>query len=126
MCQFKKYIINFEKTRKRKSARLDPVVTTPTNLDTMNRLTAVFEDKDLRVQEENHIFPNDTTTMIDDATEEVRVETEKNKTRTGHRQKFPEDILKFRFMKRSCDLLFRCQQDRTNDVSKQILASCVD
>ena len=29
-------------------------------------------------------------------------------------------------MKRSCNLSFRCQQDRTNDVSKQILASCVD
>ena len=78
----------------------------------MDLLTAVFEDKDLGVQEENHIFPNDTTTMSDDATEDVRVEGEKNKTQTGHRIKFPVDILKFGYNKWSCDLSFRCQQLR--------------
>ena len=83
----------------------------------MNQLTTVFKE-DVGVQEENHIFPNDTTTMFDDAAEEVRVEAEKKKTQTGHRQKFPQDILNFRYMKRSCDLLFRCQQDCTNDVLK--------
>ena len=124
MCQLKKYILTSQKSRKRKSDRLNPEATTTTNVDTINRFTAVFEDKDAGVLEENHVFPNDTTTT--NAAEEVRVEVEKNKNQTGHRQKFPEDILKFRFMKQSCDLLFRCQQDRTNDVSKQILASCVD
>ena len=122
----KKYIIDLEKTRKRKSARLDPEATTPTNLDTMNQLTAVFKDKDLGVQEENHIFLNDTTTMFDDAAEEVRVEAEKNTTRTGHCRNFPQDILKFGYNKRLYDLSFRQQQNRTNIVSKLILASCVD
>ena len=126
MCQFKKNIETSQKTRKRKSDRLNPEATTPTDLDTLNLLTAVFEDKNLGVQEENHIFPNDTTTMFDDAAENVRVEGEKNKTRTGHRIKFPVDILKFGYNKRSCDLSFRCQQDRTNDILKQILAACVD
>ena len=112
----KKYIIDLEKTRKRKSARLDPEATTPTNLDTMNQLTAVFKDKDLGVQEENHIFLNDTTTMFDDAAEEVRVEAEKNTTRTGHCRNFPQDILKFGYNKRLYDLSFRQQQNRTNVV----------
>ena len=64
--------------------------------------------------------------MIDDDAEEVRVEAEKKKTRTGHRRKFPLDILKFGYNKRSYDLSFRQQQNRTNVVSQQILASCVD
>ena len=84
------------KLRKRKSDRLNPEATTPTNVDTVDRLTVIFEDKTAGVLEENHIFPNDTTTTIDDdddAVEEVTVG--KEKTRTGHRQKFPEDVLKF-------------------------------
>ena len=84
MCQFKQNILTSQKTWKRKSAQLDPEATTPTDVDTLNLLTAVFEDTDLGVQEENHIFLNDTPTMFDDAAEEVRVELEKNKTRTGH------------------------------------------
>ena len=81
---FQKKIVTAVDTRKRKSDRLNPEATTPTNVDTINRLTTVFEDKDLGVQEENHIFPNDTPTMFDDTAEEVRVELEKNKTRTGN------------------------------------------
>ena len=126
MCQFKKYIVDSGKTRKRKSDQLNPEATTPTNLDTINRLTAVFKDEDLGVQEENHIFPNDTPTMFDDAAEEVRVEAEKTKTRTGHRGKFPQDILDFGYKKWLYDLSFRQQQNRTNVVSKKNLASCVD
>ena len=61
-------------------------------MDTLNRLTAVYKDNDLSVQEE--------ITMFDDAAEEVRVEAEKKKTRTGHRRKFPLDILKFGYNKR--------------------------
>ena len=83
-------------SRKRKSARLDPQQARKRFcIDDFNRVTVVFEDKAAGVLEENHIFPNDTTTTINDATEEVRVEVGKEKTRTGHRQKFPEDILKF-------------------------------
>ena len=95
MCQLKNNILTSQKTRKRKSDRLDPEATTPTNLEAMNQLTAVFEDKDLGVQEESHIFPNDTTEMFDDAVEEVTVEEEKNKTRIGHRQAFTQKILDF-------------------------------
>ena len=126
MCQFKKNIETSQKTRKRKSDRLNPEATTPTNLDTINRLTAVFEDEDLGLQKENHIFPNDTPTIFDNAAEEVRVEAKKKKTRTGHCRKFPQNLLDFGYKKRSYDFSFRQQQNRTNVVSKQILASCVD
>ena len=132
MCQFKKKIVVSEKTtRKRKSARLDPQQARKRFcIDDANRVTVVFDDVKNNLQEEHCIYRKEPVSNMDDeddnddAVEEVTVG--KEKTRTGHRQKFPEDILKFRFMKRSCDLSFRCQQDRTNDVSKQILASCVD
>ena len=87
----RKYIIGSEKSRKKKSDQLNPEATTQKNLDTRNRLTVVFEDEVIGVQEEYNILHNDPSTTFDDDAEEVRAE--KNKTRIGHRQKFPQDIL---------------------------------
>ena len=87
----RKYIVDSAKSRKRKSDWLNPEATTQTSLDTINRLTVVFEDEDIGVHEEYHIFHNDPPTMFDDDAEEVKVE--KNKSRIGHCWQFPQDIL---------------------------------
>ena len=75
------------------------------------------------VKEEHTIFNNEPATTFDDDAEEVK---EEKKTRIGHCQKFPQDILNIGYKKRSDDLSFWQQQNRTNEVSKQILASCID
>ena len=63
---------------------------------------------------------------VDDATEDVRVEEEKRKTRTGCRTKYPDEILKIRYNKKSYDMCIRRQQARMHLVCQHILASCVD
>ena len=118
----KKDIIGSAKLRKRKSDRLNPEGATPTNFDNTT-LTVVFADKENNVQEEHTIYNNEPVTTFDDDAEEMRQE---KKTRIGHRRKFPQDLLNIGYKKRSYDLSFRRQQNHTNEVSKQILASCIE
>ena len=71
----------------------------------------------------NTIYNNQPETTFDDDVEKVR---EKKKTQIGHCRKFPQDLLNIGYKKRSYDLSFRRQQNHTNEVSKQILASCIE
>ena len=90
---FKEKIDTAVNTRKRKSDQHDPQARKRFCMDSITRVTAVLGDIKNDLQEVYCIYQNVPVTNMDDDAEEVRVE--KNKTRIGHCQTFPQAILNF-------------------------------
>ena len=90
------------KTRKRKSARLDPQQARKRFcIDDANRVTVVFDDVQNDLQEEYCIYRKEPVSNMDDedededAVEEVTVGKEKKKARISHRQTLPQKNTEF-------------------------------
>ena len=85
MCQFKKYIVDSEKTRKRKSARLDSQARTPIVTTDKTTLRVVFDFEDGR-KEYKEVTYNDAVE-----------ENKERSNRVGHCTNFPKQVLSFNF-----------------------------
>ena len=116
MCQFKKNIVDSEKTtRKRKSARLDSEARTPivtTAKTTLQRVVFDFEDGREEYKEVTY----------DDAVEEDK----ERLNQVGHRTNFPKQVLSFNFRKPFGNINYREKQRRSNFLVKELIANCVD
>ena len=87
MCQFKKYIVDSVKSRKRRSGRLNPKVRTPIVITDKTSLRVVLDFDDGQ-EEYKEVMYNDE---LEDSKERF--------SRIEHRANFPKPVLMYNFRK---------------------------
>ena len=107
-------------TRNKNSTRLNSPTSTTTDIDTTTRLTAVFvvaDDANANncIVEEHTVFNGG-----------VEEEKEEKQRQVGYCTKFPIDILQKEYKESFKELTWRHKQNYVNNITKDVLASCVD